>query len=131
MTSMPMPGTMPAPAENNGAGAPAEAGPDAGAVQNNAAPVAEQATVDSAAQAPAKQPAQAVPPAEQPTAPAGNAAAAPAPVENAQAEAPINSGAALNGAAAPAEPKAAMPKDDDWDLPAGMDGGAFVPIEAE
>jgi membrane peptidoglycan carboxypeptidase len=121
MTSMPMPGTMPAPAENNGAGAPAEAGPDAGAVQNNAAPVAEQATVDSAAQAPA----------EQPAAPAGNAAAAPAPVENAPAEAPINSGTALNGAATPAEPKAAMPKDDDWDLPAGMDGGAFVPIEAE
>ncbi|MBO4437228.1 MAG: hypothetical protein J5791_10150 [Fibrobacter sp.] len=45
------------------------------------------------------------------------------------AEAPA--AAPVNNAAAPAEPKAAMPKDDDWDLPAGMDGGAFVPIEAE
>ncbi len=26
---------------------------------------------------------------------------------------------------------AAMPKDDDWDLPEGVDGNAFVPIEAE
>lgn len=34
--------------------------------------------------------------------------------------------------AQPAVPKAAeMPKDDDWDLPEGMDGNAFVPIEAE
>lgn len=35
--------------------------------------------------------------------------------------------------AAPAEPKAAaMPKDDEWDLPDGFDGkNAFVPIEAE
>jgi hypothetical protein len=32
---------------------------------------------------------------------------------------------------APAEKPAEMPKDDDWDLPEGMDGGAFVPIEAE
>ena len=31
-----------------------------------------------------------------------------------------------------APPKAAeMPKDDDWDLPEGLDGNAFVPIEAE
>ncbi|MBQ1823633.1 MAG: transglycosylase domain-containing protein [Fibrobacter sp.] len=36
-------------------------------------------------------------------------------------------------ASAPAAPpKAAeMPKDDDWDLPEGLDGNAFVPIEAE
>jgi membrane peptidoglycan carboxypeptidase len=151
MTSMPMPGTMPAPAENNGAGAPAEAGPDAGAVQNaqnndagNGAvsngTVLNGATLNGAATAPAQN----APAAEQASAPvsngaavinsaapAGNATAAPAPVENVPAEAPINSGTALNGAAAPAEPKAAMPKDDDWDLPAGMDGGAFVPIEAE
>ena len=33
--------------------------------------------------------------------------------------------------AAPEQKSAAMPKDDDWDLPAGMDGNAFVPIEAE
>jgi hypothetical protein len=34
--------------------------------------------------------------------------------------------------AQPAPPKAAeMPKDDDWDLPEGLDGNAFVPIEAE
>ena len=32
----------------------------------------------------------------------------------------------------PATPKAAaMPKDDDWDLPEGLGGNAFVPIEAE
>lgn len=167
MTSMPMPGTMPAPAENNGAGAPAEAGPDAGAVQNaqnndagngavlNGAAASNNAALNGATlngatlNGAATAPAQNAPAAEQASAPvsngaavinsaapAGNAAAAPAPVENAPAEAPINSGtalngAALNGAAAPAEPKAAMPKDDDWDLPAGMDGGAFVPIEAE
>ena len=36
-------------------------------------------------------------------------------------------------ATAPATPPkaAAMPKDDDWDLPEGLDGNAFVPIEAE
>ena len=26
---------------------------------------------------------------------------------------------------------AAMPKEDDWDLPEGLDGNSFVPIEAE
>ena len=52
-----------------------------------------------------------------------NAAPASAPAENAAATQP----------AQPAQPKAAaMPKDDDWDLPAGFDSkNAFVPIEAE
>ena len=51
------------------------------------------------------------------------AAPASAPAENAAATQP----------AQPAQPKAAaMPKDDDWDLPAGFDSkNAFVPIEAE
>ena len=32
----------------------------------------------------------------------------------------------------PVAPKAAaMPKDDDWDLPEGLGGNAFVPIEAD
>ena len=52
-----------------------------------------------------------------------NAAPASVPAENAAATQP----------AQPAQPKAAaMPKDDDWDLPAGFDSkNAFVPIEAE
>ena len=82
-----------------------------------AAPAAEPATADSSAAqptasaAPAAETAQAAPSAEQPTA---------QPVVPAQP-------------AQPAQPKAAaMPKDDDWDLPEGFDSkNAFVPIEAE
>jgi membrane peptidoglycan carboxypeptidase len=77
------------------------AGPDAGAM---AAP----ATADTASEA-----AGAVQPAVQ----AGTTVTEPAPAPT---------------PAATAAPKAAaMPKDDDWDLPEGMDGNAFVPIEAE
>jgi len=77
---------------------------------------AEPAATDSAAQptattVPATETAQAAPSTEQPTAQAA------APAQPAQ----------------PAQPKAAaMPKDDDWDLPEGFDSkNAFVPIEAE
>jgi hypothetical protein len=62
--------------------------------------------------------------------PADSAATAPTPAEQAQQAAP----AAAQQAApqqAPAQAAPEMPKDDDWDLPEGMDGGAFVPIEAE
>lgn len=134
MTSMPMPDIMHGTMDNSGASAaPAEAGPDAGAVQNASAEAAQPATEQ--ASAPQAAPATVAPVEANNAAPA----ATPAPVENVQAEAPVNGGV-VNGAApvnsgivnsAPAEPKAAMPKDDDWDLPAGMDGGAFVPIEAE
>ena len=78
------------------------AGPDAGAM-------AAQASTEAPAEAAgATQPAAT-------TAPA--ATAEPAPTQ----------------ATAPATPPkaAAMPKDDDWDLPEGLDGNAFVPIEAE
>jgi hypothetical protein len=133
MTSMPMPDIMHGTMDNSGASAaPAEAGPDAGAVQNASAeaaqPAAEQASTPQAAPATA--------------APVEASNAAPAAANNtglnsaapAATPAPVEAPAAANNAvvnSAPAEPKAAMPKDDDWDLPAGMDGGAFVPIEAE
>lgn len=77
---------------------------------------AEPAATDSAAQptattVPTTETAQAAPSTEQPTAQAA------APAQPAQ----------------PTQPKAAaMPKDDDWDLPEGFDSkNAFVPIEAE
>ena len=77
---------------------------------------AEPAATDSTKQpetsaAPATETVQAAPSAEQPTA---QAVVPPQPAQ-------------------PAQPKAAaMPKDDDWDLPEGFDSkNAFVPIEAE
>ena len=101
---------------------------------------------------PAGETAQAVQPGEQ-NAQAGQAPAGNADAGNAQAAAAPQEGAATTAEPAPAAtqpvvpaqtaeqpataqpaatPKAAaMPQDDDWDLPAGMDGGAFVPIEAE
>ena len=63
-----------------------------------------------------------------------------APAEAASATQPVATTApaataepAPTQATAPATPPkaAAMPKDDDWDLPEGLDGNAFVPIEAE
>ncbi len=59
------------------------------------------------------------------------------PSATAGVQAQVTDNVADNGAtgegAQPAQPKAAaMPKDDDWDLPAGFDSkNAFVPIEAE
>ena len=81
-------------------------------VEENAAPAQTEAVAEQSGAAPvAEQSAptgeQSAPAAEQPAAPAASAApaAAPAPV--------------------------AMPKDDDWDLPADLDGNnAFVPLEA-
>ncbi len=109
MVSLPMPATEqaataepPAPSENT------EAAPQTASGENTtattAAPQAAENTV-----------------ATEPATP--NAAPASAPAENAAATQP----------AQPALPKAAaMPKDDDWDLPAGFDSkNAFVPIEAE
>ena len=109
MVSLPMPATEqaataepPAPSENT------EAAPQTASGENTtattAAPQAAENTV-----------------ATEPATP--NAAPASAPAENAAATQP----------AQPAQPKAAaMPKDDDWDLPAGFDSkNAFVPIEAE
>ena len=60
-----------------------------------------------------------------------------AATESASPNAPTNvsaeNAAVASQPAQPAQPKAAaMPKDDDWDLPAGFDSkNAFVPIEAE
>lgn len=109
MVSLPMPATEqaataepPAPSENT------EAAPQTASGENTtattAAPQAAENTV-----------------ATEPATP--NAAPASAPAENAAATQP----------AQPAQPKAAaMPKDDDWDLPAGFDSkNTFVPIEAE
>ena len=109
MVSLPMPATEqaataepPAPSENT------EAAPQTASGENTtattAAPQAAENTV-----------------ATEPATP--NAAPASAPAEN----------AAVTQPAQPAQPKeAAMPKDDDWDLPAGFDSkNAFVPIEAE
>ena len=140
MTSMPMPDMMHGTLDNSGASAaPAEAGPDAGAVQNaqnetatapvQNVPAAEQASVPQATASAANAvPAENVPTAN--SAAVNNAPVNGATTNSAPAEAPA--AAPVNNAAAPAEPKAAaMPKDDDWDLPAGMDGNAFVPIEAE
>ena len=109
MVSLPMPATEqaataepPAPSENTEA-APQTAS-DENTTATTAAPQAAENTV-----------------ATEPATP--NAAPASAPAENAAATQP----------AQPAQPKAAaMPKDDDWDLPAGFDSkNAFVPIEAE
>ena len=61
--------------------------------------------------------------------PADSAATAPTPAEQAQQAAPA--AAQQTAPQAPAQAAPEMPKDDDWDLPEGMDGGAFVPIEAE
>ena len=50
------------------------------------------------------------------------------PVADGSASSPTDKVAAP---AAPAHAPAAMPKDDDWDLPADLDGNnAFVPLEA-
>ena len=122
MVSLPMPAT--AQAEN---AEPAAATTDTASATNvapqtadNSATNAEQATPSAApANAPivsaptANAPAEVTPPAASPAATASTTEATPH--------------------AQPAQPKAAaMPKDDDWDLPAGFDSkNAFVPIEAE
>ena len=135
MTSMPMPGfagAAPAetgsenagsaqavqPGEQNAQAGQAPAGnADAGNAQAAAAP--QEGAATTAEPAPATT--QPVVPVQ--TAPVAGPTAGttqPPAVQPAQPAAP---------AAAPKA--AAMPQDDDWDLPAGMDGGAFVPIEAE
>ena len=58
--------------------------------------------------------------------PADSAATAQSPADQVPQAAPQQA-----APQAPAQPAPEMPKDDDWDLPEGMDGGAFVPIEAE
>ena len=120
MTSLPMP-TAPATAEQP-AGAETQA-----SAESPAAPETAPATADSAAatQAPAEQPAQAQPQAARP-----DTTTAQAPAQAPAAEKPVAEAPAATPAHA-AEKSAAMPKDDDWDLPEGMDGNAFVPIEAE
>ena len=107
MVSLPMPATeQAATAEPPAPSENTEAAPQTASGENatTAAPQAAENTV-----------------ATEPATP--NAAPASAPAENAAATQP----------AQPAQPKAAaMPKDDDWDLPAGFDSkNAFVPIEAE
>jgi membrane peptidoglycan carboxypeptidase len=107
MVSLPMPATeQAATAEPPAPSENTEAAPQTASGENatTAAPQAVENTV-----------------ATEPATP--NAAPASAPAENAAATQP----------AQPAQPKAAaMPKDDDWDLPAGFDSkNAFVPIEAE
>ena len=115
MTSMPMPMAGAAPAEPGSENAGSA---QAGAQTAEAAPAGSDQTTATQAQAGAAQNA------EQ----AGTTADAP----SAQAAPTAPAAAPATTTPAPAEPKAAaMPKDDDWDLPAGMDGGAFVPIEAE
>ena len=117
MTSLPMPA----------AAAVVESSASADAQAN--APVGSESAHTTLDSIPAVQAAQVpVAPAAKPDstpAPAAASAAASVPAAPAPATAPA-------ATPAPAEPKAAaMPKDDDWDLPEGMDGGAFVPIEAE
>ena len=107
MVSLPMPATeQAATAEPPAPSENTEAAPQTASGENatTAAPQAAENTV-----------------ATEPSTP--NAATVSAPAENAAATQP----------AQPAQPKAAaMPKDDDWDLPAGFDSkNAFVPIEAE
>ena len=134
MTSMPMPAMAGAAPETQPAGettvtAPAEAAapetaPAANSADAGAAPATAAGTEQTqAAPATAAQPQATATPA-QPTEPVQQAApqpAAPAPVATAPQPA----------APAPAAKAAEMPKDDDWDLPADLDKGAFVPIEAE
>ena len=91
----------------------------------------EPASTDSAAAtanataAPAAVPATTEEPAAQPT----DNVTAPEQTSTETANVP----AATPATAQPPQPKAAaMPKDDDWDLPSGFDSkNAFVPIEAE
>ncbi len=116
MTSMPMP--MAGAAETQPAGETAQAvQPGEQNAQAGQAPAgnadAGNAPTAAAPQEPATPTAEPAPAATQPVVPAQTA------------EQP----ATAQPAAAPKA--AAMPQDDDWDLPAGMDGGAFVPIEAE
>ncbi len=111
-----VPGFTPPQVQERAAEASAEMGiitslPTPGPAEETAAgpdagAMAAPATADTASEAAG---------AAQPAAQAGTAVAEPAP--------------APTPAAAPKA--AAMPKDDDWDLPEGMDGNAFVPIEAE
>ena len=67
------------------------------------------------------------------TVPQATAAQSPAGQANpaSQATSPQVAAPASQPAAKAPATGAAMPKDDDWDLPAGLDGNAFVPIEAE
>lgn len=126
MTSLPMPMGDVIAESSSSQEVPASAEPAA-------TPAASQMPADSAAtaQAPAEQVPQAAPP-QAPAQPAPEQVPAPAPAAETPAAAPAQTAApAPAPAKAPAEKPAEMPKDDDWDLPEGMDGGAFVPIEAE
>ena len=138
MTSMPMP-TADAPANATSAPAEAPANTVGAANGDNAAAPAEasaateqvksEPATETAATPAATAPAPATATTPQPTAaPATETAQQVAP----QPAAPAPVATAPQPAAPAAAPKAAaMPKDDDWDLPAGLDHGAFVPIEAE
>ena len=119
MTSMPIPdiahGTL-----DNGSAPAAQAGETAGTPAAEAAPAGGENTTDQAGTAGAMPQQNAAPTAES------------APATAQATEQPATAQPATQPAAPASAPKAAaMPKDDDWDLPAGMDGGAFVPIEAE
>lgn len=115
MISLPIPATVePAAVDSAAAPATATAAPQATdnvTEQANVAP--STATATAPTNAPAKTPAAVTP--------------APATVQ------PVAQPATHAPAPQPAQPKAAaMPKDDDWDLPEGFDSkNAFVPIEAE
>ncbi len=83
-------------------------------VEENAAPAQTEAVAEQSGTAPTAE--QSAPAAE---------SAVPAPVAEQSAPAPAAT------AAPESKPAAAMPKDDDWDLPADLDGNnAFVPLEA-
>ena len=119
MTSMPIPdiahGTL-----DNGSAPAAQAGETAGTPAAEAAPAGSENTTEQAGTAGAMPQQNATPTAES------------APATAQATEQPAAAQPATQPAAPASAPKAAaMPKDDDWDLPAGMDGGAFVPIEAE
>lgn len=82
--------------------------------EENAAPAQTEAVAEQSGTAPTAE--QSAPAAE---------SAVPAPVAEQSAPAPAAT------AAPESKPAAAMPKDDDWDLPADLDGNnAFVPLEA-
>lgn len=63
---------------------------------------------------------------------AANATAQAATSDSTSAQPAVPATAIAEQPAAPAQhAPASMPKDDDWDLPEGLSGNAFVPIEAE
>lgn len=130
MVSLPGPAAVPAATDS---AKPADVG-----AANSAVPAEGNTTAPVASTVPATDSAKAAPAAKAETAPVTQSASQPAaqatPAATQPATQPATPAAQPIVPAQPAaQPKAAaMPKDDDWDLPEGFDSkNAFVPIEAE